>query len=139
LARLHWVYTHFREKHQGLRLYKKRACRGARPFLFWLPRLFDQRITSDIIVELALGAMVAARPIAPRICTIGSYGIALSLVVTLRFLITTHSSTRHLTLLCVAPRSAVKAAHASAARLISRSPAPTRRRIPARAGEYAER
>ena len=61
------------------------------PFLFWLPLLFDQQIASNIIgvVEIALGAMVAARPIAPRICSIGSYGIALSLIVTLSFLVTT--------------------------------------------------
>lgn len=61
------------------------------PFLFWLAELFNQQTASDVIgvVEIVLGAMVATRPIAPRLCIIGSYGIAASLVVTLSFLVTT--------------------------------------------------
>ncbi len=61
------------------------------PFLFWLPGLFDQRLASDIIgvIEITLAVMVAARPFAPRLSAIGSYGVAASLVVTLSFLITT--------------------------------------------------
>lgn len=61
------------------------------PFLFWLPRLFDQQLSSDIIgvVEIALALMMASRRLTPRISAIGSYGIAASLVVTLSFLITT--------------------------------------------------
>src|SRR6185312_6486526 len=45
------------------------------PFLFWLAQLFNQRIASDVIgvVEIGLGVMVAARPIAPRLCLFGSY------------------------------------------------------------------
>lgn len=99
------------------------------PFLFWLPRLFDQQMASNIIgvVEVSLGAMVAARPLAPRICIIGCYGIALSLIITLSFLITTpHLDPalssfiiKDLTLLGVALWSAGEAACASAPRLIS--------------------
>jgi len=61
------------------------------PFLFWLPRLFDQQLSSDLIgvVEIALALMMALRPITPRIAAIGSYGVAASLVVTLSFLVTT--------------------------------------------------
>src|SRR5262245_65340316 len=61
------------------------------PFLFWLPRLFDQQVTSDVIgvVEIILALMMASRPFAPRISAIGSYGIAASLMITLSFLVTT--------------------------------------------------
>src|SRR5258708_19943615 len=61
------------------------------PFLFWLPRLFDQQLSSDIVgvVEIALAVMMASRPFTPRISAIGSYGIAASLVITLSFLVTT--------------------------------------------------
>jgi reactive chlorine resistance protein C len=61
------------------------------PFLFWLPRLVDQQLSSDIIgvVEIALATMIASRFLAPRLCAIGSFGIAASLVVTLSFLVTT--------------------------------------------------
>ena len=61
------------------------------PFLFWLPALFDQQIASDVIgvVEIALALMMGARPFAPRISAIGSYGIACALVITLSFLVTT--------------------------------------------------
>ena len=61
------------------------------PFLAWLPALFDQQVSSDIVgvVEIVLAMMTASRPFAPRISAIGSYGVAASLVVTLSFLITT--------------------------------------------------
>lgn len=61
------------------------------PFLFWLPRLFDQRLSSDIIgvIEIALALMMASRFFSPRLSAIGSFGIATSLVVTLSFLVTT--------------------------------------------------
>ena len=61
------------------------------PVLFWLPRLFDQQTSSEIIgvVEIVLALMMASRPFMPRISAIGSYGVAASLVVTLSFLITT--------------------------------------------------
>ncbi len=98
------------------------------PFLFWLPQLFDQQMASNIIgvVEIGLGAMVAARPIAPRLCVIGSYGVAASLVVTLSFLITTPhldpalSSfiVKDVTLLGVALWSAGEAARAVAPRFV---------------------
>jgi uncharacterized membrane protein YkgB len=61
------------------------------PFLFWLPRLFDRQLSSDIVgvVEIALALMMASRLFAPRLCAIGSFGIAASLVITLSFLVTT--------------------------------------------------
>ena len=61
------------------------------PFLFWLPALFNQQLSSDVIgvVEIALALMMASRRFAPRVSAIGSYGIAASLVVTLSFLATT--------------------------------------------------
>lgn len=61
------------------------------PFLFWLPRLLDQQLSSDVIgvVEIALALMMASRFFAPRLCAAGSFGIAASLVVTLSFLVTT--------------------------------------------------
>jgi uncharacterized membrane protein YkgB len=61
------------------------------PFLFWLPALFDQQLSSAVIgvVEIALAVMIALRPIAPRISALGSYGAAASLLVTLSFLVTT--------------------------------------------------
>jgi len=99
------------------------------PFLFWLTRLFDEQIASNIIgvVEIALAAMVAARAVAPRICIIGSYGVALSLLITLSFLITTpHLDPalssfiiKDLTLLGVALWSAGEAARASSQHPIS--------------------
>ncbi|HEX5183352.1 MAG TPA: DUF417 family protein [Allosphingosinicella sp.] len=100
------------------------------PFLSWLPRLFDPRTASDVIgvVEIALGAMVAARPIAPRLCVVGSYGVAASLVVTLSFLVTTPNLdpalggfiVKDLTLLGVALWSAGEAARATAPRAAPR-------------------
>jgi uncharacterized membrane protein YkgB len=61
------------------------------PFLSWLPALFDQQVSSDIIgvVEITLALMMASRPFAPAVSAIGSYGVAASLVVTLSFMITT--------------------------------------------------
>ncbi|MBZ9987133.1 YkgB family protein [Mesorhizobium sp. BH1-1-5] len=61
------------------------------PFLFWLPSLFDQQLSSNIIgiVEIALALMMASRPFTPWVSAIGSYGVAASLVVTLSFLATT--------------------------------------------------
>jgi hypothetical protein len=50
------------------------------PFPFWLPRLVDQLLSSDIIgvVEIALAMMMASRFLVPRFCAIGSFGIAAS-------------------------------------------------------------
>lgn len=61
------------------------------PFLFWLPSLFDQQLSSNIIgiVEIVLALMMASRPFTPWVSAIGSYGVAASLVVTLSFLATT--------------------------------------------------
>jgi uncharacterized membrane protein YkgB len=61
------------------------------PFLFWLPRIFDRQLSSDIIgvVEMVLALMMASRFFSPRLSAIGSFGIAASLVVTLSFLVTT--------------------------------------------------
>jgi uncharacterized membrane protein YkgB len=61
------------------------------PFLFWLPKLFDKQLSSEVVgvVEIALALMMASRPLTPRISAIGSYGVAASLVVTLSFLFTT--------------------------------------------------
>jgi reactive chlorine resistance protein C len=61
------------------------------PFLFWLPQLVGQQLSSDIVgvVEIALAMMMASRFFAPRLCVMGSLGIAASLVVTLSFLVTT--------------------------------------------------
>jgi uncharacterized membrane protein YkgB len=63
------------------------------PFLFWLPRVLDQQLSSDVIgvVEIVLALMVASRFFSPRLCAIGSFGIAASLVITLSFLVTTPS------------------------------------------------
>jgi uncharacterized membrane protein YkgB len=61
------------------------------PFLFWLPRLASQQLSSDIIgvVEITLALMVASRFFARRLSAIGSFGIAATLVITLSFLVTT--------------------------------------------------
>ena len=61
------------------------------PLLFWLPAIGDRQIASDAIgvVEIALALMVAARPFAPRVSAIGSFGTAVALVTTLSFLVTT--------------------------------------------------
>jgi uncharacterized membrane protein YkgB len=99
------------------------------PFLFWLPRLFDQQLSSEIIgaVEIALALMMASRPISPRISAIGSYCVAASLVVTLSFLVTTPQLdpalgafiVKDLTLLGVALWSAGEALAAITPRLAS--------------------
>lgn len=99
------------------------------PFLFWLPRLFDQQVSSEIVgvVEIALALMMASRPVAPWISAIGSYGVAASLVATLSFLVTTPQLdpalgafiVKDLTLLGVALWSAGEALAASKPRLAS--------------------
>lgn len=59
--------------------------------LFWLYRLFDVRIASDIIgvIEISLALMVASRPFGARLSAIGSLGTAFALLNTLSFLFTT--------------------------------------------------
>lgn len=81
----------------GLYKFTPQEAQGIQPLvahsigLFWLYRLFDVRITSDIIgaVEIALALMMAARPINPRLSAIGSLGTAFALLNTLSFLFTT--------------------------------------------------
>ena len=61
------------------------------PFLFWLPALFGQQLSSRIIgvIEITMGLMMAARLLSPRLAAIGSLGISGSLIMTLSFLFTT--------------------------------------------------
>ena len=61
------------------------------PFLFWLDLLFGQQGASDVIgvIEIALGLLMAARPIAPRLSALGGLGTAFALLITLSFLVTT--------------------------------------------------
>lgn len=61
------------------------------PFLFWLPALFGQHASSEIIgvIEIAMGLMMASRRVSPRLSAIGSLGITGSLMMTLSFLFTT--------------------------------------------------
>ncbi|WP_376704246.1 DUF417 family protein [Mesorhizobium sp. ISC25] len=99
------------------------------PFLFWLPGLLNQQLSSDLIgvVEIALALMMASRPFTPWVSAIGSYGIAASLVVTLSFLVTTPQLdpalgafiVKDLTLLGVALWSAGEALEATKPRLSS--------------------
>jgi uncharacterized membrane protein YkgB len=61
------------------------------PVLFWAGPLLGEQGASNFIgvVEIALGLMVAARALAPRISGLGSLGMAGALVTTLSFLFTT--------------------------------------------------
>jgi uncharacterized membrane protein YkgB len=61
------------------------------PFLFWLPTLFGQQLSSEIIgvIEITMGLMMASRRLSPRLSSIGSLGISGSLMMTLSFLFTT--------------------------------------------------
>lgn len=61
------------------------------PFLFWLPALFGQQLSSEIIgvMEITMGLMMASRRLSPRLSAIGSLGISGSLMMTLSFLFTT--------------------------------------------------
>ena len=63
------------------------------PFLFWLTAIADRQGASDVIgvVEIVLALMIAARPFAPRVSAVGSFGTAAALVTTLSFLVTTPS------------------------------------------------
>ena len=81
----------------GLYKFTPQEAQGIQPLvahsvgLFWLYRLFDVRVTSDIIgvVEVALAVTMAARPLNARISAFGSLGTAFALVNTLSFLFTT--------------------------------------------------
>lgn len=64
---------------------------AASPFLGWLYLALDVRQASNVIgvVEIATALLIAVRPWAPRLCAVGSGLAALTLLVTLSFLITT--------------------------------------------------
>ncbi len=64
---------------------------AASPFLGWLYLALDVRQASNVIgvVEIATAVLIAVRPWAPRLCAIGSGLAALTLLVTLSFLVTT--------------------------------------------------
>ncbi len=59
--------------------------------LFWIYHIFDKQVGSDFIgvIEIALGVLVAIRPIGALLSAIGSLGMAFALVNTLSFLFTT--------------------------------------------------
>lgn len=61
------------------------------PFLFWIYAIADRQWASNLIgiAEIALALLIAVRPFSPKLSAIGSFGTALSLVVTLSFLVTT--------------------------------------------------
>jgi uncharacterized membrane protein YkgB len=81
----------------GLYKFTPQEAQGIQPLvahsigLFWLYRLFDIRVASDIIgaVEVSLALMMAVRPFNARISAIGSLGSAFTLLNTLSFLFTT--------------------------------------------------
>jgi uncharacterized membrane protein YkgB len=103
------------------------------PILGWLPMIADLRTASAVIgvVEIILALLVAARPLRPRASAVGSAGMALALVVTLSFLVTTpHLDpalasfiVKDLTLLGVAIWSAGEAWEAAADRSATRGAA----------------
>jgi uncharacterized membrane protein YkgB len=59
--------------------------------LFWVYHIFDKQMGSDFIgvIEIALGVLVAIRPLSALLSAIGSLGMAFALVNTLSFLFTT--------------------------------------------------
>ena len=61
------------------------------PFLGWLTTIADPQGSSAAIgvIEIGLGLLVASRPLLPRASAVGSAGMALALVITLSFLVTT--------------------------------------------------
>jgi|SRR6185295_9846648 len=61
------------------------------PVLFWVYHLFDLRHGSDFIgvIEIALGTLIALRPVSARLSALGSIGTAIALCTTLSFLFTT--------------------------------------------------
>lgn len=96
------------------------------PVLGWLPMIASQQGSSAVIgvIEIGLALLVASRPFLPRASAVGSAGMALALVTTLSFLVTTPhldpalSSfiVKDLTLLGVAIWSAGETLQAAAAR-----------------------
>ncbi len=61
------------------------------PVRFWIYRIFDVRHGSDFIgvIEIALGVLVAVRPLNARLSAIGSLGMIFALGTTLSFLFST--------------------------------------------------
>lgn len=59
--------------------------------LFWVYDIFNRQMGSDFIgvIEIALGVLVAIRPLNALLSAIGSLGMAFALVNTLSFLFTT--------------------------------------------------
>jgi uncharacterized membrane protein YkgB len=63
------------------------------PFLWWLYAVTTLQGTSNVIglIELTLGALLAVRPLWPRMSAIGSLGAIIAFLITLSFLVTTPS------------------------------------------------
>lgn len=61
------------------------------PLLSWAYGLLSMRAFSDLlgVIEITLGIMIAARPLAPAISAIGSLGAVVMFLTTLSFLFTT--------------------------------------------------
>lgn len=112
------------------------------PILFWLPGLFGQQASSEIIgvIEIVMGLLMASRRFSPRLSAVGSLGITGSLVMTLSFLFTTPNLdpalasfiVKDVTLLGVALWSFGEALQAA-------SQSAHRGRVAPRAGERGER
>ena len=61
------------------------------PVLFWIYHLLDVRQGSDLIgaIEIALGTLIALRPLNAKLSALGSIATAVALCTTLSFLFTT--------------------------------------------------
>ena len=61
------------------------------PFLGWLYAVTTLQGVSNVIglIELTLGALLAVRPLWPRVSAVGSLGATIAFLITLSFLVTT--------------------------------------------------
>lgn len=61
------------------------------PFMSWALGVFSLRTISSIIgvIEITLGILIAAKPLAPKVSAIGSIGAIIMFLITLSFLLTT--------------------------------------------------
>jgi reactive chlorine resistance protein C len=61
------------------------------PFLGWLYAVTTLQGVSNVIglIELTLGALLAVRPLWPRVSAVGSLGAIIAFLITLSFLVTT--------------------------------------------------
>src|SRR6185437_16177687 len=61
------------------------------PILFWLPGLFGQQASSEIIgvIEIVMGLLMASRRFSPRLSAVGGLGNTKTMVMTPSFLFTT--------------------------------------------------